>query len=161
MTLTRGRVILVAAVGVVSIATSCAGREVQAAATALAVAAAVVVTWRRGSSWVPDRDYNQWKQDLQDTIDTLDAAQQRYLRIPWHERGRPENRELWLATVDLKKVLEAKYEHRTLDMPILEPIKMCSACGFFGALFAELAPGGLRWVRTCPSCGSRWTEPGA
>lgn len=158
---TRSRLVLAAAVGVVSVVASCAGWEIQVAATALAVTAATVITWRWDTAWVPDRAYQQWKRDIQETIDALDRAQQDYLRLPVCERQRPENRELWLRTKDLKTVLEAKYEHRTLDMPILEPIKMCSACGYFGALFAELAPGGLRWVRTCPGCGTRWVEPNA
>jgi hypothetical protein len=160
-TLTRSRLVLAAAVGVVSVIASCAGLEIQAAATALAVTAATVISWRWDTSWVPDRDYQRWKRDIQSTIDALDRVQQDYLRVPEHQRQWPENRELWLRTKDLKMVLEAQYEHRTLDMPILDPIKMCSACGYFGALFAELAPGGLRWVRTCPGCGTRWVEPGA
>lgn len=158
---TRSRLVLAAAVGVVSVVASCAGWEIQAAATAVGVTAATVIWWCWGTSWVPDREYQQWKRDIQETVDALDKAQQDYLQVPLHQQQWPENRELWLRTKDLKTVLDAKWAHRTLDMPILEPIKMCSACGYFGALFAELAPGGLRWVRTCPECGTRWVEPGA
>jgi hypothetical protein len=73
-TLTRSRLVLVAAVGVVSVMASCAGWEIQVAATALAVIAATVITWRWDTAWVPDRAYQQWKRDTQAAIDALDPS---------------------------------------------------------------------------------------
>lgn len=95
---------------------------------------------------------------FQETAWQIDILRRKIERLSDSDRSGSRGRELMAEWRVLYGALQAQYEGREVEMPIMEPFPTCPSCEIMGAAAAELDPSGWAWRRTCWECGHRWVE---